>query len=86
MRVIAALEHVGISLDDVTDRLLEDGVTLFCKAFDSLLAAVDKERRSEITSLLDRQSYTLPPDLAARVSEVVADWQRSGKITPFVGK
>jgi transaldolase / glucose-6-phosphate isomerase len=37
---LAALERVGISLTVVTDRLLEDGVTLFCKAFDSLLAAV----------------------------------------------
>ena len=77
---LGSLEQVGISLDDVTDRLLEDGVTLFCRAFDSLLAAVDQGRRSEITSVLDRQSSTLPPPLAARVSEVVADWQRSGKV------
>jgi transaldolase/glucose-6-phosphate isomerase len=77
---LAALERVGISLTDVTDRLLEDGVTLFCKAFDSLLAAVDQGRRSEVTSVLDRQCYTLPQHLAARVSEVVADWQGSGKI------
>jgi transaldolase len=48
---IAALERVGISLSDVTDRLLEDGVTLFREAFDSLLAAVDKGRRSEIVGL-----------------------------------
>ena len=45
-----ALERVGISLSDVTDRLLEDGVTLFCKAFETLLAAViDRGRRSEST-------------------------------------
>jgi transaldolase/glucose-6-phosphate isomerase len=42
---IAALEGVGISLNDVTDRLLEDGVALFCKAFESVLAAVDEGRR-----------------------------------------
>jgi transaldolase/glucose-6-phosphate isomerase len=42
---IAALERVGISFSDVTDRLLEDGVTLFREAFDSLLAAVDRGRR-----------------------------------------
>jgi transaldolase/glucose-6-phosphate isomerase len=42
---LAALERVGISLDAVTDRLLEDGVTLFSKAFASLLAAVDEGRR-----------------------------------------
>ena len=77
---LAALERVGISLHDVTDRLLEDGVTLFCKAFDSLLAAVDHGRRSEITSVLDRQSCTLVPGLAGKVSEVVADWQRFSKV------
>jgi transaldolase/glucose-6-phosphate isomerase len=38
------LEHVGISLTEVTDQLLEDGITLFRKAFDSLLAAVDAGR------------------------------------------
>ena len=47
--IIEALERVGISLNDVTDTLLEDGVTLFSEAFDSLLAAVDKGRRSELT-------------------------------------
>jgi transaldolase len=41
---LAALERVGISLSDVTDKLLEHGVTLFCKAFDHLLAAVDEGR------------------------------------------
>jgi transaldolase/glucose-6-phosphate isomerase len=40
-----SLARVGVSLQEVTDRLLEDGVTLFCRAFDSLLAAVDEERR-----------------------------------------
>ena len=29
--------------------------------------------------MLDRQCYTLPPDLAAKVTDVVADWQKSGK-------
>lgn len=41
---LATLERVGISLSDVTDKLLEDGVTLFCKAFDDLLAEVDEGR------------------------------------------
>ena len=48
---LAALDRVGISLTDVTDRLLEDGVTLFCRAFDTLLAAIDQGRRNERTSV-----------------------------------
>ena len=46
---ITALERVGISLTDVTGRLLEEGVTLFCKAFDGLLAAVTEGRDSRAT-------------------------------------
>ena len=46
---LETLEHVGISLTDVTDQLLEDGVALFRKAFESLLAAVDAGRRSQPT-------------------------------------
>jgi transaldolase / glucose-6-phosphate isomerase len=44
--VIAALERTGISLREVTDKLLEDGVTLFCEALDKLLMAIDRSRRS----------------------------------------
>ena len=78
-QVIEALERVGISLNDVTDTLVEDGVTLFSEAFDTLLAAVDTGRRGELRSMLDRQRYTIPHDLAVKVTDVVADWQKSGK-------
>jgi len=78
-RTIDALGRVGISLDHVTDALLEDGVRLFSEAFDRLLAAVDQGRRGELRSVLDDQQYALPADLAGRVHDVVADWQRSGK-------
>jgi len=77
--VIKALEAVGISLHQVTDTLIEEGITLFSQAFDTLLAAVDKGRRGELRSMLDRQRYTLAPDLAGKVGEVGADWQTSGK-------
>jgi transaldolase/glucose-6-phosphate isomerase len=46
-----ALARTGISLSNVTDRLLEDGVTLFSEAFQTLLAAVDRGRRSEMEDL-----------------------------------
>ena len=47
---LEVLAHVGVSLTEVTDQLLEDGVTLFRKAFDSLLAALDAARPSQIAS------------------------------------
>jgi transaldolase/glucose-6-phosphate isomerase len=42
-----ALGRSGISLHEVIDRLLEDGVTRFCNAFDTLLEVVDRGRRSQ---------------------------------------
>ena len=40
-----ALEQAGVSMKEVTDKLLEDGVRLFSEAFDKLLAAVEEECR-----------------------------------------
>ena len=40
-----ALERAGVSMKEVTDKLLEDGVRLFSEAFDKLLAAVEDECR-----------------------------------------
>jgi transaldolase/glucose-6-phosphate isomerase len=36
------LAHIGISMKEVTDELLEDGVTLFAEAFNKLLSAINK--------------------------------------------
>ena len=40
-----ALERAGVSMKEVTDKLLADGVRLFSEAFDKLLAAVEEECR-----------------------------------------
>ena len=44
--IFADLEYAGISLDEVTDRLLDEGVLLFADAFDKLLAALEARLRS----------------------------------------
>jgi hypothetical protein len=38
------LEAAGISMAEVTDRLLDEGVALFAAAFDTLLGAIDQRR------------------------------------------
>jgi transaldolase len=40
------LAQAGISIDEVTDKLTDDGVRLFAEAFDKLLAAVEKSTKS----------------------------------------
>jgi len=44
--VLGSLSELGISLDEITDELLEKGCQLFCDAFDQLLEAVTKKRDS----------------------------------------
>ena len=39
-QVLAQLERLGISLDEITDRLLDEGLASFSKSFDKLLAAI----------------------------------------------
>ena len=39
---MASLGDLGIDFDEITDRLLDEGVRLFVEAFDSLLAAVEQ--------------------------------------------
>ena len=55
--VIEELDRAGISLEEVTNRLLEDGITLFSRAFDTLLGALGRDRRSELVP--DRQRHTM---------------------------
>ncbi len=42
--VLSNLNRVGISLPEVTDRLLQEGLQLFSDAFDRLLSAVEQKR------------------------------------------
>ncbi len=42
--VMKNLAQVGISMDEITKKLLDDGVRLFAESFDRLLAAVEKKR------------------------------------------
>ncbi len=44
-KTMADLDRSGISMKAVTDQLTEDGVKLFAKAFDELLAAVEKQSK-----------------------------------------
>jgi transaldolase len=43
-RVLAEAERLGLDLNGVTDRLVEEGVASFAKAFDDLLAAIAKKQ------------------------------------------
>lgn len=77
---MALLEQVGISMKEVTDRLLEEGIQLFAEAFDKLLGAVEKRCKAMAGPISGRQTYTLPESAAAAVKRSLQEWQANGKV------
>jgi len=72
------LAKVGISMQEVTDTLLNEGVKIFADAFVKLIAAVSK--RFAAPELVKRQTVKLPPDLDGAVRAMIRDWQAGGKV------
>src|ERR1700754_4268440 len=58
-RVLSALTQAGISLDAITEKLVDEGVQLFAEAFDKLLGAVAHKRAALLSSRIDGQSIRL---------------------------
>ena len=74
------LPAAGISIDDITARLVEDGVRLFADAADQLYAAVQKKRRTVLGSKLNSMSCKLPKELDDAVKAALEDWRKEGKV------
>ncbi len=79
-RVMAQLAQAGISIDDVTDRLVEEGVEAFSASFDKLMAAIEKKRAGVLQSALDRTSCRLPKPLDDAVKATLDEWRSAGKV------
>ncbi len=79
-KTMADLAGVGIVMKDVTDKLTVDGVKLFADAFDTLLAAVEKNTKRASTPQINQQSASLPADLDSAVKKNLNDWRASGKV------
>jgi len=79
-RVMEMLPRAGVSMKEITDRLLAEGVTLFADAFDKLLAAVEKKRKEWLGTWLNRQTRSLPADLESAVKAELTDWRVNSKV------
>ncbi|BAZ70957.1 transaldolase (plasmid) [Fischerella sp. NIES-4106] len=77
---LSNLQQAGISLQQITDKLLTQGVQLFIDAFDQLLSAVEKKRTAILGEKLDRLTYKLSDALNAAVQASLDDWHNNGKI------
>ncbi|MCZ6623804.1 MAG: bifunctional transaldolase/phosoglucose isomerase [Deltaproteobacteria bacterium] len=74
------LERLGISMTEVTDKLLKNGVRLFSEAFDKLLNAVDMKCKLVLGAKINRQTYVLPENLLTQVKATLEDWRITGKV------
>ncbi|HUE52728.1 MAG TPA: bifunctional transaldolase/phosoglucose isomerase [Terriglobales bacterium] len=74
------LQKLGISMDQVTANLLDEGLKLFSDAFQQLLTAVEKSTQGLVTTKVSRQTYKLPAEIAGLVKTHVNDWRAEGKV------
>ena len=79
-RDLAALERHGIRLQEVTDRLLQEGVEKFVQAFDKLLAAVEAARETALDQSRFLPELHIPEPLASRVEASLEDWTLRNKV------
>jgi transaldolase / glucose-6-phosphate isomerase len=68
---LRALAEAGIDLDEVTDKLLRDGVEKFVEPMDKLLEGIDEKREAIVTSRPPTIKASIPDDLEPRVAERV---------------
>ncbi len=79
-QVLAGLAGAGISLDEITDRLVKEAVQLFADSFDKLLGAVAHKRAAVLAGGLNQQAVSLNGDLAKAVKDGSEVWRTSGRI------
>ncbi len=77
-QLLRDIEAAGISLQEVTGKLLVDGLKQFSDAYDQLIAAIKKAAAAprDISFGFARQ---LPPHMEAAVDAVIEDWHVNNK-------
>ena len=77
---LKALAEAGISLDEITDELVVDGVAKFADAADKLYAALADKRTKILNGSLLRLSEVLGEGEKKAVDTAIAEWTTSGKL------
>ncbi|WFU42976.1 bifunctional transaldolase/phosoglucose isomerase [Bradyrhizobium sp. CB82] len=79
-RVLEELERSGISLDEITEELVKDGVKLFADAADKLYGAVASKRATVLGTAINRQQLALGDGLGKAVTKSTEEWRAAAKI------
>ena len=77
---MAELAQAGISIEQVTQKLVDEGVQLFADAFDKLLGAVAQKRAVILGKKLDAQTIKLPSELDKAVEATLEEWRNAGRV------
>jgi transaldolase/glucose-6-phosphate isomerase len=77
---MGALADIGISIKEVTDRLLVEGVQIFSDAFGKLLQAVEQQREKTSARTPTRLAWSLPASMTAAVADSLAEWRGQAKV------
>ena len=67
------LADAGIDMDDVTDKLLSEGIAAFIKSLDGLLDGVEKVREAVVTGRPVTIKSSIPGDLEPTIAETVRE-------------
>ena len=70
---LAKLEAAGIEMEDVTKKLLTEGIDTFVKSFDSLIEGVEQVREAIVTGRPVTIKSSIPDDLEAGIADKGGD-------------
>ncbi len=79
-RVLEDAARLGLALDEVTAKLLDQGVELFVQAYDDLLESVEERCANVSRDLIGRQSRWLPSELETKVAATIAQWDAGAAV------
>jgi transaldolase/glucose-6-phosphate isomerase len=76
------LARAGVSMQEVTEKLLDEGIQLFADAFHTLLAAIDqkKTKPTSVKPKIECQYCDFAPPLKQAVDRTLEDWQANDKV------
>jgi transaldolase / glucose-6-phosphate isomerase len=74
---LATLDRLGVSLNEITQKLQEDGVGSFAASFQQLMQTLDQKRRKILAGGVDRQTIQAGL-LAGAVEARLGEWEKEG--------
>ncbi len=79
-QTMSELARVGISMQEVTDKLLEEAIKIFDDAFKQLLAAIDLKKAEPAKPKAQSLHNDFPAPLKQAVDATLKDWQTNDKM------